>query len=100
MTISWRRLGEPDFPLLRRWLSQPYVARWWNHETSEEAVRRDFGPTARGEEPSEDFVVLLDDRPIGLMQRCRIADYPEYHDALAAVVEVYVYRIDRPAPLR
>ncbi|GII56488.1 hypothetical protein Pth03_48770 [Planotetraspora thailandica] len=88
MTITWRRLDEPDFPLLRRWLEQPHVARWWNHETSAEAVLRDFGPAVRGEEPSEDFLALLDGLPIGLVQRCRLADYPEYLDDLSPVVDV------------
>lgn len=88
MTITWRRLGEHDFPLLRRWLEQPHVARWWNHETSAEAVARDFGGAARGEEPSEDLLVLLDGRPLGLVQRCRLADYPGYRDELAAVTAV------------
>lgn len=86
--ISWRRLGEADFPLLRRWLEQPFVARWWNHETSPEAVARDFGPAARDEEPSEDLLMLLDGVPFGLVQRCRFADYPEYGDELAGQAEV------------
>ncbi|OHV35330.1 MULTISPECIES: GNAT family N-acetyltransferase [Pseudofrankia] len=86
--ITWRRLDESDFALLRGWLERPHVARWWNHETTAAAVQRDFGPAARGEEPSEDFLALLDERPIGLMQRCRIADYPEDHDQLAPIVDV------------
>jgi aminoglycoside 6'-N-acetyltransferase len=88
MTFTWRRLIEPDFPLLGRWLAEPHVARWWNHETSLEAVHRDFGPAARGEEPAEDLLALLDGRPFGLVQRCRLADYPEYRDELAPVTEV------------
>ncbi len=88
MAIAWRHLDEPDFDLLRAWLEQPHIARWWNHETTVEAVQRDFGPAARREEPSEDFLALLDGRPFGLVQRCRIADYPEYYDELAPVVEV------------
>ncbi|MDI2131567.1 GNAT family N-acetyltransferase [Yinghuangia seranimata] len=87
-TITWRRLEAADFPLLKGWLEQPYVARWWNHETSDEAVERDFGPSMRGEEPSEDWLALLDGRPVGLVQRARIADYPEELDALAAIVPV------------
>lgn len=86
--ISWRRLDEADFPLLRQWLEQPHVARWWNHETSPDAVARDFGPAARGEEPSEDLLMLLDDEPFGLVQRCRFADFPEYIAELAGQVEV------------
>jgi aminoglycoside 6'-N-acetyltransferase len=58
------------------------VERWWNHEFSPEAVERDFGPVADGAEPSEDHLVLLDDRPIGLIQYSRYEDYPEYIDEL------------------
>jgi aminoglycoside 6'-N-acetyltransferase len=86
--ITWRRVAEPDFPLLGRWLAEPRVARWWNHETSPEAVARDFGPAARGEEPGEDLLVSLDGEPVALVQRCRLADYPEDLAELAAVVPV------------
>jgi aminoglycoside 6'-N-acetyltransferase len=77
-----------DFPLLGRWLAEPYVARWWNHDTSPEGVMRDFGPSDRGEVPSEDFLALDEGRPFGLMQRSRVADYPEYVAELSAVVPV------------
>ncbi|MFI6595843.1 GNAT family N-acetyltransferase [Nonomuraea sp. NPDC050536] len=87
-TITWRRVVPGDFPLLRSWLEQPHVARWWNHETSPEAVERDFGPTARGEEPSEDLLALVDGEPVGLVQRSRLADYPEYLAELSAIVPV------------
>ena len=86
--ITWRRVGEADFALLREWLRRPHVARWWNHDTSPEAVRRGFGPAARGEEPSEDLLALLDGRPVGLVQRCRLADYPDYLADLSAIVAV------------
>ncbi|MET9975625.1 GNAT family N-acetyltransferase [Streptomyces microflavus] len=86
--ITWRRLTEDDFPLLISWLEQPHVARWWNHETSIEAVRRDFGPALRGEEPSEELIAHLDGAPFGLVQRCRLADYPEYLAEVAALSEV------------
>ncbi|ASR37619.1 acetyltransferase [Prauserella marina] len=86
--INWRRLTEQDFPLLREWLRQPHVARWWNHETSAEAVERDFGAAARGEEPSEDLLVFLDDQPVGLVQRIRYGDYPDYRKELAPILDV------------
>jgi len=86
--ITWRRVVEADFPLLGRWLAGPRVARWWHHETSPEAVARDFGPAARGEEPGEDLLVSLDGEPVGLVQRCRLADYPAELAALAAIVPV------------
>ncbi len=88
MPITWRRVTESDFPLVREWLTEPLVARWWNHETTPEAVARDFGPSARGEEPNQDWLALLDDHPFGLIQRSAFADYPEYRDPLARITEV------------
>jgi aminoglycoside 6'-N-acetyltransferase len=86
--ITFRQLDTADFALLGGWLTQEHVARWWNQETSPEAVERDFGPAVRGEEPSENLVALLDGRPVGLVQRYRLTDYPEYLTELAPVVEV------------
>ncbi|MGW5480662.1 GNAT family N-acetyltransferase [Streptomyces sp. NPDC004008] len=88
MEITWRRIEEQDFPLLRMWLQQPHVKRWWHHETTAEAVARDFGPAVRGEEPSEDLLAFLEGRPVGLVQRSRLGDYPEYLAELAAIVPV------------
>ncbi len=76
--FTWRRLTPADYPLLAGWLAQPHVRRWWNHEFTPEAVARDFGPTWRGEEPNEDLLVFADGSPVGLVQRCRPADYPDY----------------------
>lgn len=87
-TIGWRPLAAADLPLLARWLAEPPVARWWNHETTPAALERDFGASVRGEEAGEDLVVLLDGRPVGLLQRSRIADYPEDLGELASLVDV------------
>ena len=74
--------------MLAEWLREPQVARWWNHEHSTEAVERDFGASVRGEEPGEDLVVLLDGRPVGLLQRSVIRDYPDELAQFSAVVDV------------
>jgi len=86
--ITFRRLGRADFPLLGRWLAESHVARWWNHEFTAAAVERDFGDTVDGVEPNEDHLVLLDGRPIGLIQCCRYADYPEDIEELAPLLAV------------
>jgi aminoglycoside 6'-N-acetyltransferase len=86
--FTWRRLTPTDFPLLASWLAQPHVRRWWNHEFTPEAVERDFGPTARGEEPGEDLLVFADGEPFGLIQRCRLADYPEYTAELVELIDL------------
>ena len=83
--ITFVRLQRADFPLLAKWLSEPTVARWWDHETSPEALERDFGPEIDGAEPSEVFLAWTDGRPFGLIQRYKIADYPEYVEELSAI---------------
>jgi len=88
VALTWRPLTATDLPLLTQWLREPLVARWWNHDTTAEAVQRDFGPSVRGEEPGEDLVILVDDERIGLLQRSVIRDYPEDFTEFAAIVDV------------
>ena len=83
----FRRLTRAEFPVLAGWLAAPHVARWWNHEHSPEAVERDFGAAVDGAEPSEDLLVLRDGEPIGLMQRSRLADYPDELASYAALAD-------------
>ncbi len=87
-SLSWRPLTADDLPGLAGWLAEPGVARWWHHDPTPASVERDFGPSVRGEEPGEDLVVLLDGRPVGLLQRSRIRDYPEDLAGFGAVTEV------------
>lgn len=87
-TITWRQLTTADFPLLARWLACPHVHRWWHHDSSAEAVERDFGPAARGEEAAEDLLVFLGERPLGLMQLARLSAYPDYLAEIRSVVAV------------
>lgn len=87
-TFGWRPLAASDLPVLAQWLQEPQVARWWNHESDDDAVERDFGPSIRGEEAGEDLVVSMDGTAIGLVQRSVIGDYPEELAEFAAIVDV------------
>lgn len=86
--LTWRPLVAADLTMLAMWLAEPQVARWWNHETSAAAVSSDFGASLRGEEPGEDLVVLLGASPVGLLQRSRISDYPDYLEEFTQLVAV------------
>ena len=87
-TVTFRPLRRSDFPLLATWLGEPLVARWWNHDSSADAVERDFGPGVDGRDATELFLALVDDRPFGLVQRYAIGSYPKYVEELAPVCEV------------
>jgi aminoglycoside 6'-N-acetyltransferase len=86
--VTFRRLARADFDLLSRWLAEPHVARWWHHDPSPDAVADDFGPTADGLEPAEDYIALAAGEPIGLIQFARFADYRDYRDELDDVYPV------------
>jgi aminoglycoside 6'-N-acetyltransferase len=83
--VRFRPLTRADFPLLRTWLEEPVVARWWNHETTDAALERDFGPSLDGADPAELFVALDGDEPFGYAQRYPIAATPEYAEELGAL---------------
>lgn len=86
--IELRRLARADFPMLSRWLAVPHVALWWNHDTSPEAVERDFGPAVDGADKAEIFIASVQGRNFGLVQRYTFEDNPGYIEELAPLVEV------------
>lgn len=85
MNFEFRRLQRYDFALLARWLAEPHVREWWYHDYNPDALERDFGATIDGDEPPESHVVVLDDRPIGLIQYRRFEDCPDDAREVAAV---------------
>ncbi|MFE6401821.1 GNAT family N-acetyltransferase [Streptomyces alboflavus] len=86
--IWWRRVAEENYGLLSVWFAQPHVARWWNHDASLEGIARGFGPAARGEEPSEDLLVMLGALPVGLVRRRRFTDHPRQAAELDGQIDV------------
>jgi aminoglycoside 6'-N-acetyltransferase len=86
--VELRRVTRADFPLLARWLASPPVARWWNHEWTAVAIERDFGPSADGLEPNEDWLAVVDGEPVGLIQRSRVDDYAENLRDFSSITDV------------
>ena len=102
----FRPLTRDDFPLLAHWLRQPHVQRWWNHETTPDAVEADFGAVVDRDDPAEVFIASWDGRPTGLIQRYTFADNPGYGAELSHLLSVppgafsMDYFIGEPASLR
>ena len=86
--MTFRPLERSDFPRLARWLAEPLVARWWNHETTPEALERDFGPSVDRRDPTEMFIVAADGREFGFIQRYALAGEPRYVAELSRLCEV------------
>lgn len=86
--VQLRPLRRSDLPLLGRWLAEPLVRRWWDHDTSPEAVERDFGPSIDGVDETAMRVATTAEGPYGLVQRYPIAAYAEYLAEFAPVCPV------------
>jgi aminoglycoside 6'-N-acetyltransferase len=71
-------LTEADLPTIRKWLEQPYVARWWS--PAEQAVAEIRGHVSS--ETVAPYLMVERDRPIGYLQAYHANDDPfwEMHD--------------------
>jgi aminoglycoside 6'-N-acetyltransferase len=84
--VSFRLLSRADFPLLRAWLQTAHVKRWWNHQSTPEALEADFGPSIDGADKAELFVASRAGSPFGFVQRYTYGDNPGYMEELAPII--------------
>lgn len=82
--LTFRPLAPDDLSLMHRWLHMDQVLRWWKERLTYEEVVAKYSPRLTGEEPTQSYVILMDQIPIGYIQTYCIADYPDY----AACVQV------------
>jgi aminoglycoside 6'-N-acetyltransferase len=80
--LALRQLDRADLPQVSRWLETPHVNQWWRESSDTEAVEAAYGPAIDGADPTELLIAELDGRPIGMLQRYRLADNPDYERAL------------------
>jgi aminoglycoside 6'-N-acetyltransferase len=53
------------------------VAKWWREPATVEHVAKEYGACTDGDFKTRVYVVQDEDRPIGIIQVFRLADYPE-----------------------
>ena len=82
--IDFRPLAHADLPLVSAWVAAPHVARWWTDVSDLASVERKYGPRIDGTEPTEMFVIVVDGEPVGLIQRYRVKDHPDWLRTLRA----------------
>lgn len=76
-------MGRADFPVLLRWLTAPHVAAWWREVPADlAALESEYGPAIDRTDPTEMFVIEAAGAPIGLIQRYRHADNPDWDRAV------------------
>jgi aminoglycoside 6'-N-acetyltransferase len=77
-------LRREDFPLLSEWFAREHVSRFWGEPSDLSSIEAQYGPSVDCRDPTELFIVHLGGEPIGMIQRYRIDDNPEWKRSLAA----------------
>jgi aminoglycoside 6'-N-acetyltransferase len=80
VSIRFTPLTRDDLPLLLDWLLKPHVAAWWRDLQTMEQVEADHLPSIDGAEPSYHYVIVVDDRPVGMIQWYLASDFPEWEE--------------------
>jgi aminoglycoside 6'-N-acetyltransferase len=87
--VALRRLRRDDLPLLTGWLQAPHVREWWRDEPTDlTTVEAKYGPCIDGDDPTVLFVIEVNRHPVGMIQRYRFADEPEWSVALSGITDL------------
>ncbi|HMI99729.1 MAG TPA: GNAT family N-acetyltransferase [Gaiellaceae bacterium] len=86
LTLRFRPLEPADLHLMHEWLQRPHVKRWWRDRETYEAVVEHYLPSIEGDEPTDHYLALLGEEPIGYVETYLVSDYPDYA-ALIGVAE-------------
>ncbi len=84
--IEFRPLERRDLDTLAVWLAEPGTARFWAEDADPAAVAARYGPTIDGDDPTEVFVASVDGVDVGIVQRYRTNDHPDWRATLDAAV--------------
>jgi aminoglycoside 6'-N-acetyltransferase len=82
VSIRFEPLTRDDLPQLLVWLQKPHVAEWWRDLQTMEQVEADHLPAIDRAEPSYHYVIVVDDRPVGMIQQYLVSDFPEWEEIL------------------
>jgi RimJ/RimL family protein N-acetyltransferase len=97
MMIGFRKLRLEDMALLYNWLTNdPEVKRYWGyqHQGSYDEVVCEFIGYVNGDEPTDPYLILYGDIPIGYIQTFKWEDYPGYEQYMdltdAASLDLFI----------
>jgi aminoglycoside 6'-N-acetyltransferase len=82
VSIRFEPLTRDDLGRLHAWLQKPHVAAWWRGPETLEEVEADHLPSIDGTEPSYHYVIVVDGRPVGMIQWYLVSDFPEWEEIL------------------
>jgi aminoglycoside 6'-N-acetyltransferase len=79
--IEFEPLREDDLPRVRDWLGREHVRRWWRDPIEEAIDKRRQGIEAGR---TDQYLIVVDGRPAGLIQTYLVADSPDWEAIVGA----------------
>ena len=85
MHISFVKLQAQYFPLLLKWLDEPFISKWWDRDVEWNIglIEKKYTPYTKGykesngiRKPIHAFIIQVDDVPIGYIQYYNKYDFP------------------------
>jgi aminoglycoside 6'-N-acetyltransferase len=84
VNLGFRPLVAGDLQLLHEWLRREHVQRWWREGETYDEVEATYLPAILGVDPTDNYLILVDERPVGMIQTYLVADHADY-DAILQV---------------
>jgi aminoglycoside 6'-N-acetyltransferase len=78
--IEFAPLTDDDLPQVEDWLNREHVARWWREDSSESLA--EYRAALEGREPTDHYLIVVDGRPIGMIQTYLVADNPDWDEVV------------------
>ena len=88
LALRFRPLAAEDLRLVHEWLQRPHVQRWWSDRKTYEEVVEHYLPSIEGREPTDHYIVLLDEQQRELTPLVHDARRLPVLDAVAAARSV------------
>lgn len=73
--IAFEPLRREHLPLVREWLGREHVRLWWRDPVDVAIAKRLAGVE---HDRTEQYLIVVDDRPVGMIQTYLLADEPEW----------------------
>jgi aminoglycoside 6'-N-acetyltransferase len=80
--IEFQPLRKDDLPLVRDWLEREHVRRWWRDSLDDSII--EYQQAIDGLDPTDHYLIVVDGRPVGMIQTYVVADHPDWE----AIVQV------------
>lgn len=77
--IGFKRISISDLEYMHKWLNCDYVIEWYSKKLwAFKEIEEKYIPYINNEQPTQGYIILYSNIPIGYIQTYKIHDYPDY----------------------